>query len=178
MNGSSRHLTLRHSRPTHTTFDEDPTRHLVPKRIFSKLELESPDHPFFKRVWMVRHVIDQDSPLLRNHARQMVKANGGFWPQQLNSAEAVRAAIHFDQILVSFSGTSNADANSVYSQKVYDYVDMNIGYRFVNQMYRDLTDGSLRLDRQLINDVVEQAGGGGEDFNAVHGEKLDEMLVL
>jgi hypothetical protein len=166
------------SHRTHQAFEEDPTGHLVPRRIFSKLEIESPDHPFFKRVWMVRHTVDHNSPLLRAHARNMVKENNGWWPKELNSHEGVRAAIHFDKILVSMSGTSNADANSVYAQKVYDFIDVNVGYRFVNPLYRDLDDGSLRVDTSLINDVSEQAGGGGEPFTSDDRENHHDMIVL
>ena len=162
------------------SYVEDPTGHLVPRRIFSKLEIESPEHPFFKRVWFVRHKLDQHSPLLRTRVREMIKQNGGYWPFELNSHKGVRAAVHFDQILVSLTGTSNADANSVYSQKVYDFVDVNVGYRFVNQLYRDPADGCLLVDSRLINDVAEQAGGGGEPL-VVEDESnqiLRDMLVL
>lgn len=40
-------------------------------------------------------------------------------------------------------------------------MDVNIGYQFVNILYRD-NDGSLGVDIDLINDVREQQGGGGE----------------
>jgi hypothetical protein len=161
---------------THQAFDEDPTGHLVPRRIFSKLEVESPDHPFFTRAWMVRHTLNQHSPLLRAEARNMLKDNHGFWPRELNSHEGVRSAVQFDKILVSMSGTSNADANSVYAQKVYDFVDVNVGYRFVNPLYRD-TDGGLHVDTSLINDVSEQAGGGGEPFTISEEVKHHEFDV-
>ena len=82
-------------------------------------------------------------------------------------------------MLVSLSGTSNADANSVYAQKVYDFSDVNIGYRFVNQLYRDVDDGMLRVDTRLINDVQEQAGGGGEALSTdTTGNLLTDMWVL
>jgi hypothetical protein len=42
-----------------------------------------------------------------------------------------------------------------------DFVDVNIGYEFVNILYRN-SDGSLGVDTDLINDVREQIGGGGE----------------
>ena len=42
-----------------------------------------------------------------------------------------------------------------------DYVDINIGYQFVNILYRD-SAGSLGVDTDIINDVREQNGGGGE----------------
>ena len=161
--------------------EEDPTGRFVPKRIFSKLEVETPDHPFFKRMWTVRHKLDEFSPLLRSQARKMVQRNKGYWPQELNSAIGIRNAICFDQILVSMSGTSNADANSVYAQKAYTFQDVYIGYRFVNTLYRDESnDGALCVDTTLINDVMEQAGGGGEPFHeAVHEmNEFRNMMVL
>ena len=140
------------------------TSRIVEPRVYAKLEIESPEHPFFKRVWLARHTLDQNSPLLLPPARDLVKRNGGHWPEELNSAEAVRKVVKFDQILVSLSGTSNVDANSVYSQKAYDHVDICIGYRFCNLLFRD-TDGSLGVDTSLLNDVTEQAGGGGESLD-------------
>jgi hypothetical protein len=59
------------------------------------------------------------------------------------------------------NGVSNVSASDVYAQKIYDFVDINVGYQFVNILYRD-TDGSLGVDTDLINDVREQNGGGGE----------------
>jgi len=162
----------------HQAFEEDPTGHIVAKRIFAKLEMESPDHPFFKRVWILRHTLDENSPLLRAHARHMVQRNAGFWPKELNNPDGVRAAVLFDQILVSMSGTSNADANSVYAQKIYHFSDVNVGYRFVNLLYRDPTDGSLQIDPRLLNDVSEQAGGGGESLVRERAQSVFDLIVL
>jgi hypothetical protein len=159
--------------------DEDPTGNLVPRRIFSKLDIDPRDHPFFKRVWVVRHVLDQESPLLKAHARQMVCRNGGYWPRELNSYDGVRAAVSFEQILVSMTGTSNADANTVYSQKVYDFADVSVGYRFANMLYRHTADASLQVDTRLLNDVTEQAGGGGEPLDAAAKvESKGNVMVL
>lgn len=147
---------------------ERPEEHNDPKvasrREFAKLYVESQDHPFFKRVWVAKHVLDQDSPLLINDAKEMIRMNGGRWPKELNNASAVRACVKFDQILVSLSGTSNADANTVYAQKIYDFSNVVVGYRFCNILYREV-DGSLGVDVNLLNDVVEQAGGGGEELD-------------
>jgi hypothetical protein len=156
---------------------EDPTGRFVPKKIFAKLEIESPEHPFFKRVWLARHVLDHHSPLLKQEAKELVRLNGGHWPQELNSAEAVGASICFDQILVSLSGTSNVDANSVYGQSVYDYVDLCVGYRFCNILFRDF-DGSVGCDPSLLNDVVEQRGGGGENLQERSDKKLPDIFIL
>jgi len=171
-----------HQRKANQSFDEDPSGHLVSNKIFSKLEVDTPEHPFFKRVWVVRHTLDENSPLLRHEARQMVKRNSGYWPPQLNNHEGVRSAVLFDQILVSVSGMSNADANSVYAQHVYHFSSVNVGYRFCNVLYRDRTDGTLQVDARLLNDVTEQAGGGGEPFSRstrhIHVKSADDMEVL
>lgn len=158
--------------------DEDPTGHLVPKRIISKLECLTHDHPFFKRVFILRHTLDHRSPLLTSVARQLVKQNNGLWPAEMNNAESVRRAIRFDHLLVSLSGTSNADANSVYAQSVYEFADVHVGYRFVNMLYRDAAEGMLRLDLGLINDVMEQAGGGGEPLHHEDRDAIAEVPIL
>ena len=160
--------------------DEDPTGHLVPRRIFAKLEVETPDHPFFKRAWILRHELNVDSPLLKAHTRQLMRLNDGFWPKHLNTHQQVRDAVHFDQILVSMVGTSNADVSTVSAQHAYDFSDVCVGYRFVNQIFRDPYDGTLRLDTKLINDVAEQFGGGGEKLSTrdLGTAQPHDMLVL
>ena len=97
-------------------------------RIFSNITLESSQHPFFRRVWFGRHILNENSPLLTPDARKLVKDNGGFWPKELNDYMGVKKSLHFRHLLVNFSGTSNANATSVYAQKVYDYIDVVSGY--------------------------------------------------
>jgi len=148
-------------RKDHQTLDEDPSARLVSKHIFSKMMIEASDHPFFKRVWLARHVLDEQSPILKPRVRKQIRRNGGDWPEKLNNYSAIRDSLQFNQILVSLNGVSNVSASDVYAQKIYDFVDINIGYQFVNILYRD-ADGTLGLDTDLINDVREQNGGGGE----------------
>lgn len=145
----------------HTAVDEDPSSRLVSKHIFSKVLIEASDHPFFKRVWLARHVLDENSPILKPRIRRQIRKNGGAWPSRLNSYTAIRDSLQFNQILVSLNGVSNVSASDVYAQKIYDFVDINIGYQFVNILYRD-SDATLGVDTDLINDVREQNGGGGE----------------
>lgn len=144
------------------TIEEDPSARIVGKHIFSKMHIEASEHPFFKRVWLACHILDDSSPLLTAKTRRAIRRNGGFWPAHLDSYEAVRSSLDFNQILVSLNGVSNVSAADVYAQKIYDFVDVNIGYQFVNLLYRDAKDGSLMVDTTLINDVREQNGGGGE----------------
>ena len=141
--------------------DEDPTSRLTSKQIFSKMTIEASDHPFFKRVWLARHKLDEYSPVLKPRVRRLIKRNGGRWPERLNSYVGIRDSLQFNQILVSLNGVSNISASEVYAQRIYDYVDINCGYQFVNLLYRD-ADGNLGVDIDLINDVREQNGGGGE----------------
>ena len=153
-----------HIRRTQQTVDEDPSSRLVTKHIFSKLHIEASDHPFFKRVWLARHTLDEDSPILKPRVRRQIRRNGGFWPARLNNYAAIRESLNFNQILVSLNGVSNVSASDVYAQKIYDFVDVNIGYQFVNLLYRE-SDGSLGVDTDLVNDVREQNGGGGEPLS-------------
>lgn len=146
---------------SHHAVDEDPSARLVNKRIFSKMMIEASDHPFFKRVWLGRHILDDTSPILKPKVRRQIRRNQGYWPERLNSYEGVRSSLQFNQILVSLNGVSNVSASDVYAQKIYDFVDINVGYQFVNILYKD-TDGMLKVDTDLINDVREQHGGGGE----------------
>jgi hypothetical protein len=94
-------------------------------------------------------------------AKELIRLNGGNWPVELNTAEAVRACVLFDQIVVILLGTSNADANSVYAQKVYGYVDLCVG-----------------VDHSLLNDVKEQRGGGGEDVHTRAERQFSDILIL
>ena len=86
---------------------------------------------YFRRVWFGRHRLDENSPLLTPAARQRVKLNDGYWPKDMNNYQSIKSAIHFRHLLVCIKGVSNANAASVYAQKVYDLVDVNVGYRFV-----------------------------------------------
>ena len=153
-----------HIRRSHQTVDEDPSSRLVTKHIFSKLHIEASDHPFFKRVWLARHTLDEDSPILKPRIRRHIRRNDGFWPARFNNYAAIRESLNFNQILVSLNGVSNVSASDVYAQKIYDFVDVNIGYQFVNLLYRE-SDGSLGVDTDLVNDVREQNGGGGEPLS-------------
>jgi hypothetical protein len=161
------------------SLEEDPSGVLVPKHILAPLDIGGSEHPFFKRIWTIRHKLDHNSPLLKTNVRLLVKLNRGFWPKELNSPEGVRSAIRFDQLLVNFSGTSNSDANSVHAHMVYDFNDVHVGYRLVNMLFRDMNDGSVQVDMNLLNDVTQQAGKDPpEDFNSVPRIKRRDSLEL
>ena len=160
---------LRQAIPRKKEAKKDPSSRLSNKRIFSKMMLESSEHPFFKRVWLARHILDEQSPLLKQKTRRAIRKYGGYWPEQLNSYQGIKDSLAFSQILVSLNGVSNISASDVYAQKIYDHGDVNVGYEFVNLLYRDGDD--LKIDMDLINDVREQHGGGGEPLTFALGEQ-------
>lgn len=132
--------------------------------INSKLELDEPEHPIFKRVWKLNHIIDADSPLLTAEAKTEITNNYGQWPHDWNNHQAVRRAVLFKQLVVSFTGLSNITGALVYVQKVYEFDDIAVGYQFVNMHYRGHRSTHV-VDMDLLNDVVEQNGGGGEPLD-------------
>lgn len=162
--GSSKKMKIDEEEDQGGADDLDNSSRIVPRMVFTKLKLETSEHPLFKRIWRFKHVIDQDSPLLTPEAQRAIMNNGGTWPEEWNHAKAVRKAIRFNQMVVSFTGISNISGASVYKQKVYDYVDIVVGYQFCNALYRGRL-GALKVDLALINDVIEQNGGGGEPLN-------------
>lgn len=137
---------------------------IVPRIVFTKLELETYEFPLFKRIWRFKHHLNPDSPLLTAEAQQAIIDNGGHWPWKMNNHAAMRNAIQFKQMIVSFTGISNISGESVYKQKVYSMVDTAVGYQFVNVLYRG-HGGNLKVDLRLISDVAEQTGGGAEPLN-------------
>ena len=125
--------------------------------VFTKISLDANEHPYFRRVWFGRHRLDENSPLLTPAARERVKAAGGHWPADMNNYVSIKRSLHFRHILVAFSGTANANAADVFAQKVYDLVDVNVGYRFVPMNFRDAGE-RLKTDPYLLNCVVQQRG--------------------
>ena len=149
---------------------------IVPKRAFSKMRIESPEHPFFKRVWVAQHILNEFSPIVTPRTRKAIRNNGGFWPEYLNNYKGVRQSLKFNQILVSLHGVSNVSATDVYAQHIYDFVDLNVGYQFVNLFYQG--KDRIHVDTTLMNDVMEQAGGDGEpliDVNSTLGKNRKFM---
>lgn len=117
-------------------------------------------HPYLKRVWNIRHVLNERSPILSHRARHMIERNHGSWPEALNNAERIREHLRFNDIIVSFTGTANASGTNVYAQNVYDHADVHIGYTFLNVV--KMFNHRIVVDETLLNDVVEQVGGGAE----------------
>jgi Ion channel len=160
----------------HSMAVEEGDAKLVPPRMYHKLDIETDTHPFFKRVWIVRHVLDETSPLVSHEARCRIKENNGYWPEEFNNWQSIREHVNFLEIIVSLSGTMNVSGSTVYGLKVYDYVDMNVGYTFATLFTKD-AHGKMIVDKVLLNDVRAQAGGGEEPLQAQKDDK-HELLVM
>ena len=67
----------------------------------------------------------------------------------------------YEDAVILLSNSLSSDLHLRRMGLCSDFVDVNIGYQFVNILYRN-NDGSLGVDVDLVNDVREQHGGGGE----------------
>ena len=139
------------------------------------MAIETDTHPFFKRVWNCRHVLDENSPLLSVKAKKLIQKNKGRWSLEMSNPEFIRKEIHFHQIIVSLSGTNNSSGSNVYGMHVYDFASVNVGYRFV-QMLNTNEKGRLHVDTELLNDVKEQRGGGAEEIRGTHVDHFGEAI--
>ena len=161
-----------------SVFGKESNDNMDQEKVFLKVVIQNQEHPFFKRLWLARHVLDHESPLLVPECRELIRLNCGKWPVELNSAKSIRKCLRFDQLIVSLSGTSNVDANSVYAQKIYNYSDLSVGYQFTNALFHDET-GCLVVDPNLL-DMVEEQGGKdkGEPLDAERSNHPKDVMVL
>ena len=139
--------------------EEDPSGGLAPRKMFSNIKTESEVHPFFKRVWTIRHVLNADSPLLSEKASRMIKESRGHWPSEACNAKFIRENVQFQQLIVSMSGTTGA--SKVFGLNVYEYRNLHIGYKFASILLTAM-DGRMEVDVDGIDTVREQRGGGAE----------------
>lgn len=165
---------------------------LLPPRKYHKLQIETDQHPYFNRSWIIRHVLDETSPLLSAQARRRIAEHKGMWP--FDSYKDIREHLKFTQMIVTFSGTANASGTSVYAQTVYEFDRVYVGYVFANLLTRQ--KGHWVVDSELIDDIREQKGGGAEpiegftnvvafrdvpmvdEYDSTKGEGLDNSKSL
>jgi len=129
-------------------------------RLYANIKTHSSEHPYVKRLWTVKHTLDKDSALLSDAAVQRIEENGGYWPAEYNNYKAIRDSLQFNHIIVTFKAVSNVTASQVYGNKVYESMDVNVGYDFVTPLYPGSKD--IYVDMALVSDIIEQNGGGAE----------------
>jgi len=142
------------------------------KKLFSSLKLQCETHPFFKRIWTLRHELNAESPILSAEACRMVRDFRGKWPREACTAEFIREHVQFQQLIVSMSGTKGS--SNVYGLSVYDYRNLHIGYRFSN-ILDAMPDGRLGIDLDGMDTIHVQRGGGEEaiDYYEANLHKQD-----
>ena len=133
--------------------------------MYRKVNLTEFEHPFFSRVWVGRHTLDGNSPLLNKFARSMIRQNGGYWPADWNNPHDIRNALQFTDLIVTLTGISNVSASTVHAYKRFKYGDVLVGYTFANMLFAEQDSSRLLVDHSLVNDVIEQEGGGAEPFD-------------
>lgn len=144
--------------------DEEPGDGEKPasKRIFAKLDLETDSHPFLKRVWNIRHKLTQDSPLLTEDARDLIRLNMGLWPVTLCNLENIKKCLDLSQLIVTLNGTNVASGSSVYKLHVYGPDSVMVGRTFENPLKLG-PDGKLMIDMGLVHTTKPQHGGNESD---------------
>lgn len=155
-------------------------------RVYYPLNLEPNEHPYFRRVWYIRHTLNAKSPLLKTEVREKIKADGSWDPTRSSYQDVLSSLVDFHRIRITFKGTSAASNSLVFAQKVYTIEDVYVGWQFGQIFYekerwmwfrklwrgakmRDeheeedgADDSNLMLDKRLIHDILPQPGGGQE----------------
>ena len=151
-------------------------------RVYYPLQLEPADHPYFEKIWYVRHKLDAKSPLLKASVREQLKRQGGIWMsdnphQTLTHQDIMKSLVDFHRVRITFNGTAASSNSLIFAMKVYTVEDVYIGWQFVDLFYEKVgwfcrrnkpkdedRDGDERLvlDKRLINDIIPQPGGGQE----------------
>ncbi|KAL7549706.1 hypothetical protein ACHAWF_012967 [Thalassiosira exigua] len=158
------------------------------QKVFYKLALKPSFHPYFSRVWFLRHTLDATSPLLRREVRNMIRDNPGGWDPEYDNYRDIRAClVEFNSLQVLMSGASALSRSEVFAEKVYKYEDVCVGWRYIAVCYEEDESESApclgcksfqrlrqrkqfsygddtitRVDLSLIHDIVPQKGGDYE----------------
>lgn len=139
------------------------------KTIYYKLRVSPEVNSFFSDgVWCVRHVMDDKSPLVKPSIRRQI-AETASWPSDIDTYSKIRDCVtdDFQEIVVTFNGTSNLTADNVFKTVSYKQEDIFVGWQFAHMLY--LKEGGkassgldIQVDPDLLNDIIPQKGGGNE----------------
>ncbi len=166
--------------------DQYPTN----KTINCNLKLSPSFHPNFCRIWFLRHVLDESSPLLKEEVRIRLKERGR-WDAKLNNYQDIRKSlVEFNSIRIMMSGSSALSKGEVYAEKMYAYDDVFIGWKLVGVCFEDerTTNSSqscrrskrrsgeyaeerkTRVDMSLLHDICPQKGANYEPMMLLDDE--------
>jgi len=136
----------------------------IPKQTYHKVQLEGDTHPYFKRVWLCRHVLCEQSPLLTKTVRSEIRRLGG-WPHRRSNHSAIRESlVNFKTMIVTMTGTSNITSSGVFAEKRYAYEDIFVGWKFAGLIYlKKCSMGEkMMVDMTLTHDIRPQGPGEEE----------------
>ena len=138
----------------------------IKRRAFSALTVTPDTHPYFSSgIWYFRHILDHASPLLKSSVtKRIVELRG--WPADLDSPGKIRGCFKetVEEIVITFKGTSNLTANTVFLNQTYLLSDIYIGWKFAGMAYlvnkgtRTKKHPGVALDLKLIHDIVPALG--------------------
>jgi len=155
------------------------------QKVYYKLALKPAIHPYFSRVWIVRHTLDATSPLLRQEVRKAIRDRPDGWDPAFNNYRDIRKClVEFNSLRILMSGASALSRSEVYAEKIYTYEDICVGWRYVAVCYEEDSskgssqscrrhqrkhigfgdDTATRVDLSLIHDIIPQRGN---DFEPV-----------
>jgi len=160
------------------------------------LPIESPELPLFIHGWVVRSILNEHSPVLKESIREKIVELGG-WPSDVNDPESIRESLSLDlfSVFIGFTGTSNLTASTVSTLKVYKPQDIYIGWRFAKVVALTIDTAQttkakmmhlikrkknikgrfgVRIDHKLVHHISPQTGGGNEPI----GDRRSEENIL
>ncbi|KAL7482716.1 hypothetical protein ACHAW6_008382 [Cyclotella cf. meneghiniana] len=154
-------------------------------RVYFPLTLEPSSHPYFRRVWYIRHILDDRSPMLKPSVRNKIK--NGWDPSLCTYTDILSCLVDFRIIRMTLKGNSAVTNSMVFAQKVYTKDDLFVGWQFSDIFYKrdrgrwwkrllwqqedsevqnmdenEIDDCDLVLDKRLIHDILPQRDGDNE----------------
>jgi len=160
----------------------------IVKQTYHKVSLEGSTHPYFKRVWHCRHILDENSPLLKKSIKEEIRNNNG-WPSGRLSHNGIRnVLLPFNTLLLTMNGKSGKTSTDVFAEKRYSFEDVYIGWEFAGVLYlRDRSrkrkhkaEKKVMVDMTLIHDITPQDGGISEtlELKSTHNLRKGKTIQV
>lgn len=130
-------------------------KNVLPKKYFRNVLVQPERVPVFSKAVYIRHHLNGTSHLLSKEIRRKIRRNGGTWPAELNSVEALKNALVFDELLVTLNGMSQISKSGVSLHKKYRVTDAEIGKQFVGLSHRN-ANGVVKVDFSKRDAIVDQ----------------------
>ena len=132
-----------------------------------RILFENSENLLFNKCWMLKHKLHKRSPLVRQDIKEkMIESFDGtiYWPceltgedgtQKLHGCEGISNSLSFfKHMVVSINALSEASGQSVYSNKVFSFKQLLVGYEHVDMSYLEKSSKIKKLDFTHINDVI------------------------